>query len=668
MTSIESGRPSPIRRPSVEQTSPAQEEPAAAGAEKTSTTAPEKPAPSAGVASAETSFQADAATRPEQAGRSALPSTAKKDRAEFFKTAGKKAARTAAGDPMNTAPGASGTADPASVTAALGAKGAADTAKAAATTPATLGNEDVTLPDEPPAPPGVRDAIERIQAQESGFNSNPTTVQANLFAQELGAHKDDPAWMQSFYSSLGSKKSAELISAASNPATYSGGGYGTPADQIQEQVGNVRDSLTTLAGNGSLNKADMDKLMGHWTKDGESLIDNGLFGDDTFNYGIGQLFAGMPPGAEGLKNTFFQSATDASKGLSGPVANSLASSAANVLASTSADNQQTRLSELQKAGQLQDFTAKAVSADREAPTVLAGSSEASNFYGDGSMRPQAFVPNDGIAKLMFNIGYADIRDPFQGPAPVSSPDLQKVRTEMFGEAVKAFGDSRESTWGDSTMMKDALANLYMKDFDTINKGQLSPNQAQFSDEAFGKGMSGFFQNALFTPPAGAQSKPMMDFLSNKFDTMSKALSTEALKDKPYNTQDLLDSHFLGLMQGTVMNGLQQAKDKIAESAETTANALSFVLGTGLSFVPGAGKALGELSDSFIGKIFDGLSDKAKDAIKDMTVEQAKDYLIKNGEAGLNYGSLADALRDQAAENVLHYGGWGQAYDDAKNLE
>jgi hypothetical protein len=181
-------------------------------------------------------------------------------------------------------------------------------------------------------------------------------------------------------------------------------------------------------------------------------------------------------------------------------------------------------------------------------------------------------------------------------------------------------------------------------------------------------MAGFFENALFTPPAGAQSKPLMDFLSDKFETMSKGLTTEALRDKPYNRQAELDTHFLGLMQGTVMNGLQQAKDEIAKSAETAGNALSFAIGTGLSFVPGAGKALGELSDSFVGKIFDGLSDKAKDAIKDMTVEQAKEYLIKNGEAGLNYGTLAEALRDQVAENVFHYGGYGQAYDDAKNLK
>jgi hypothetical protein len=52
----------------------------------------------------------------------------------------------------------------------------------------------------------------------------------------------------------------------------------------------------------------------------------------------------------------------------------------------------------------------------------------------------------------------------------------------------------------------------------------------------------------------------------------------------------------------------------------------------------------------------------------MTVDQAKKYLQESGEGKLDFAGLAEALRKQAADNVLQYGDWGQAYDDAMKIK
>jgi hypothetical protein len=418
------------------------------------------------------------------------------------------------------------------------------------------------------------DRLKFLNGVERTPDTEPKFFQTELLAEQLSKHKNDPAWVQSLFQSAGSKLGAELIADAAHPLSYMDAtrSYNKlSVSEINGRVESVQNALISLNKSGALNQGDMDRLCEQWAKgagDPKHLV---------------EIFAKMPPGGEALQAMFVNSAIRATQGKEGESAINLAGAAATVLSKQSDDQVVAKLGELQKSGQLKDFMGKAMRADTEFNSLYNHSKEARS--GLDPNPPPGSTMSNGAASLLTTLSYANVRDGRQGPAPLGSDDLTKVRNEVFGEAVKAFGERNGAF---DPAVKDAMSRIYRDDFDSINSTILSKNQATYNEAAVGKGMAEFFQQALFKPPVGVAGRQLMDRLTGQMEQLSKSLSVDAFGDKDtVKKEQFLNAHKLGLLQGTVMNALQQSKDDIRANAEAWGNALDFVLKSALSVIPGA---------------------------------------------------------------------------------
>lgn len=507
-----------------------------------------------------------------------------------------------------------------------------------------------------PASGSPEEAAELVQRQQNGFGDTGA-VQANLFTQHLSEHKDDARWLQGYFQALGTDKSAELLSGAVKPENYRDW---DPRD-VNARIDGTRAALTTLYQAGKLTQGDMDNLMSHWTGDVDSQAFRGLVGGgNRVNSGLAQLFAGgaVP---EGLKNEFFQSAVGASQNseLAAEERNDVAAAGAYVLSSTSMDNQVVQLRDLQASGKdkIGDFVSRAMSGEKTVPTLL-NSAFNDRDPSTGNFRHPIEERYDGMARVLFNLGYADtgLRDPFQGAAPFSQAELSKVRQEAFVSAAKAM-HAHAGTWDDNTLLKDGLSRIFRQEFDNLWKGNLAGNSASLANGTVQEAFESFFQHVLFTQPGGAQRDMTSQFLADKMRGWVDDIRT--LSDTDFQAKYGLDKTQLSKIAGETLGHLSNGMEKAVDSAKDRKAAQEAVIKTAVdlafSMLPPGGPlkgVLGETGVKALDALFGKIDGDLRDRLKTATIDQAKSILSKE-LPGFNFDAplakLANDLSDVIPE-------------------
>lgn len=202
---------------------------------------------------------------------------------------------------------------------------------------------------------------ERLRFSSS---SNLRETQAQFFTQALKDHANDPQWMQSFLRGLGTEKSAELINAAAQPGTYQ---Y-QDEKQINERLGTVRDALARLTNAGLLNRADMDKLVGKGSENGN--VNPWL---------ATEVFAKAP--SENVKNLFIAATINKALHTDGKTGNDTAAAATHVLASTSPQNQARQLTAIINAGDFDKLMLRSRAGESEIPQFVSLVKNSGSFGG-----------------------------------------------------------------------------------------------------------------------------------------------------------------------------------------------------------------------------------------------------------------------------------------------
>ena len=462
-------------------------------------------------------------------------------------------------------------------------------------------------------------AADFIRGLEFSIGGDTRTTQAQFFVQSLRDHAGQSQWTQQFFRALGSQKTADLIEQSVTPGMYQ---YSRQRD-IEQSVATVRNAISDLAGNPALfSQADMNLLVRQMAKGAVN------------PWVASEIFGKMSYANEGIKNMFFRSAVAAAMDpkTGGRTANDLAASASHVLATTSMDNQAVQLNNLRQSGQLKGFIRKAMAGPQEYPGLW---SAVRTTQWSVPIETERFARVDG---LLLNASLVDVRDPFQGPQPVSSADLTALRTDLFNAAAGALTDGRiESAFKDNDMFKDAMARIFTTEFDPIMRSVLGSNRAGF-DINLQRGLEKFFQDVLFTSNANSAGKQVWEFLGGRLTEYE-----QALMDQSPNAERNFRSRFgisrmdasaiTGGLLGIMTNALNASKDELNKNAQAKADAIKFVLDLTLGLIPGIGGRLAQGVENTVAKhlienTFGPVQNKVLDLIKSGAVEQAKKLILE----------------------------------------
>jgi hypothetical protein len=464
-----------------------------------------------------------------------------------------------------------------------------------------------------------QEAAEFIRSLEFSIAGNTQQTQAQFFVQALRDHRNQPAWTQQFFRSLGSSKTAELIENSVTPGLYQ---YSSERD-FNSSVAVVRDALAGLARDRTLfNQQDMNMLVGKMAQRG-------------FNPWVAsELFSKMSWRDESVKNMFFRAAsnlaTEASR--NGRSANELAAAASNVLASTSMDNQAVQLNRLRTEGRLSNFIQRAMTGPREMPTLW------SAIQSTQSWTPVEFQNYSHVDGLLLNASLVDVRDPLSGPLPISAKELFALRTEMFNAAALALTSSRiQDAYENNDMFKDAMTRIYIRQFDQIMNSGLGSNGAGFDTIRFQPALEKFFQTVMFSPNPSNSSRELSNFLAERLTQYGQALmdtspGAEERFRNQFGRSRMDGAAIAGGTLGMLTNALRASKDDLIKDAEARAGAVKFVLDVALGFVPGIGGRLAAgventIAKTLIEKTLGPVQNKVLDLIKTGAVDEAKRLIL-----------------------------------------
>lgn len=440
---------------------------------------------------------------------------------------------------------------------------------------------------------------------------------ATLFMQFVHAHGDDPQWLQGYFNALGAEQTAAYLSTVADPGRYTD----LSADYAEGEIEAIRGALEGMYESGALNGSDIARLVEHWAMDR---------GD--FSPGVAQLFGGLGgPRAEDMKNDFFRAAgelalagqevdnrefefSDAAAGrLTTGDRESLAAAAAFVLAQTGAENQVSRMIDLQADGGVDRFISLAMGAT---PLAASFDSYTSDAAAQRMQDPDSRgiigqeVDYDGVAQLVSTLSFdtAHFSGPGnQPPAPYSHAALQSVRDDVFYAASNGL-DANRDQWQDNTLLKDGLSRIFMADFDRMLGEATTGNGARLDDDhPFPEALENFAQNVLFTDPTGDLRNQTSEFLVDRLGTMVEDVNTlddAAFAAKYDGANQAQVAHIAGSLLGHIDNGLEQAVDVAKDRNAAQQKGLEFGLDLawslgqdGLKLLPGGNVISAILPDS-----------------------------------------------------------------------
>lgn len=478
---------------------------------------------------------------------------------------------------------------------------------------------------EPDATP--EEAAQFILHYEQNAIGGSYPGEQQFFLQALEQHKDDPQWTQGFFRALGSEKTAELISESVTSGVHQ---YNSP-EEIEQRVGAMRDAIANLASAQPplFTQADMDMLVEKMVKapgDMHALIAMEVFGK-------------MDYSQENVKNMFFDSASRLA--LSGKFSESeteqLAAAACHVLSNTSANNQAEKLNAIRTGGEgnLTKLIESAMKGTTEYPPL------ASQVNSIQRYQPVENEPYGRVDALLFNMAYSGYHDAHSPGPSVSSDDLAATRVEMFNAASQTLAeDGVLENYKDSTLMKDGLSEIFMRDFDAVINSSIGINGASLTTPAQ-NGLSQFFEYALFTTEPGYQQKPLMNFLSDKFKEIGQGLQdtspgAEARFQEQFGRSRADAAAIMGGLLGTMTIGLRDHLNQIKDDAAARGEMIGFIFDLTVGNIPGIGgkltegatgiaaKLLGSIADDVQSEVLDNLKEGAVDAAKEAFINAHKD--------------------------------------------
>lgn len=445
--------------------------------------------------------------------------------------------------------------------------------------------------------------VPQVTAQYIHDEKN-VNIAKERYLQALSQHKDDPQWLSNFYKTLGTDKTAELITNVSNSLP--------PPTESQRKL--VGQSLQTIVKGGFATQADIDTLVTKVISARNS--DLGGLNRGTLMF-LADAVSSLPNDAAGvqLKNMF---STTISKIAAGqlPTAinddlelenakNLLAAVATHVISTTPENNQAQQLSDLQttlgKSG-FNDLITRAMKFDKE-------------FY-DQTTREQ-LKNYDGIGTLLKNVG----KDP-------NAPESLKV--QLFDIASHNLTDSSiAEKYRDNVDFKEGLGNIFLKNQDAITKSYLGENGFDLSNDGL-KNLNAFFRETLFTPPLASNAKDVAKDFTTKANTI--LADADKLSDGDFQAKYKMNKHdmtsLVGEQYGVLVHSMKEAlakiKDQSDEDGKQTMEVINGIITAGQIGIAAAGPEgvavaiLGEPLKLALGGIGDDIAEgKYDDAIKEL---------------------------------------------------
>ncbi|HEY8561478.1 MAG TPA: hypothetical protein VIL74_13970 [Pyrinomonadaceae bacterium] len=453
------------------------------------------------------------------------------------------------------------------------------------------------------------------------------------FTDQLDAHKDDPAWLQSYYAALGSEKTAEIIGNAATSSGYStylygGGGSRDAAEMYNRNMDIIGDSLETLRAGGKLSQTDMNNLVGAMKDNFNPSIAVDMFG--RASEGVQELFVGAT------------------------IANgddTLEAAGSSVLAQLPGDKQARILGGLDQT-KLDDFIRGAMAGQTEAIDL-------SNYLETGIADKQ--VTLGGVEKLAANAA----GQTFQYYPYSYQPYSTDLQNRLFASITKGLNSSEAfDNFRENPAFKDSLSRLFMRSGAEILKEQ-APDGA-FQDADFIPGMTKFFELALFSPKGGELRDELMASVVQTMGDVGDASKNPPLSQSEYENlhngwsqQD--HTEVMGGLLGMVWQAAENQKDfiqnEIMRDAARKKEMVGFFVGMAFSFVPGAGDVFGKIAGegaSFLQQIPDKIVNFAWDQSKDQLKNGSQEFLLNLLKGSSNADALAnvEVLTDNFREIIV----------------
>ncbi len=418
------------------------------------------------------------------------------------------------------------------------------------------------------------------------FSFDPASdVQA--FTDQLAAHKDDPQWIQEYYTALGSEKSAELISLATTSAGYSNylfgiSGSDQAGDVYLERTETIRNSLETLRTSGSFSQTDMNYLINAFVEDG-------------VNPNVAIEIFGKSSSSD-LQEMFVRAAVENGD-------DAMDTSASHVLAQMSASDQSRILRSFSSDGKLDDFIEGAMAGQFEALDL-------ENYLREGNGWER--VTFGGVEKLLQNAATQQ-RIPY---APyIYEPYPPELQRDLFNAVSQGLTNSKAfSNYQENINFKDDLTTLFIRHRDRLLFDAQVNSEGENSGHLhrdFQNGLERFFQLTLLSTPPGEKFEELSASLFKLLNDGITDLNNDSLANRNQGAfDDFVRSHngleptqyaqMLGEVLGSVLDATGFAQESVNKDNAQRKQVVSFYTGLAFAMIPSVG---GKIAGGITNEIF-----------------------------------------------------------------
>lgn len=428
-----------------------------------------------------------------------------------------------------------------------------------------------------------------LRLEQFGIGDNTQQSEAQLMAQTIGQHQNDPQFLQQYLGALGSSRVASAFSYLSSlanvqtPYNYANGA--ASPQQLQQQYQNMAGALSTLASNNDFSRSDMNQFVSQFANTNPQV---NFFAKDVLSQAspqVNQMFY------ESAKNYALQNAGTST-------GQSMAAYAMQALSQTS--NPLPELASM-PANQLSTLVKAAMQGEAaygNPPTLSeyakTGVFRAQNGQGD---------PLNGLSNLMFDAAYGDAGDPYS-PAPLTTSQAQDLQTKLFQSAVDTLQSDPtvKSFYSQSVPMKDALAVDFQNGYSSIVKAYSGPD-----GELSSAGMNAFrefFADAVFTPPPSNYALGAVQTIQNNIASYIAQANSAPANAQP-SQQQAAYAESLGEQAQAMAAGLKESFASIlsgaAQSDQNTQNLLDGLISVGGAAAGTVGGPVGAVGSSIVGE-------------------------------------------------------------------
>lgn len=481
---------------------------------------------------------------------------------------------------------------------------------------------------------GYDAAASLIYDQRWGSGDQATYGQS--FNDQIEAHKNDPEWLNEYFSTLGADRVADLmrlsITETANPAFSSGldgSGSDAAAAHYDETVSNLRTALDTLEEGGYLNQGDMDALYKGLDLD---TSDRNQFGPTL----VTDLFA---KSSSDVQEMFFNSAIAEGN-------DSSAAIASHVLAQMPVSDQARILGAMSQ-GELDSFVENA----------MKGQFDGLDVRGYYAGEEESTVTIGGISDILANANDVTVYYHARVVVPDYPPHLQKALFDATASALT--NEDVFDKFKDNMEFKDELGTLTLKEHDDFLDRALNADGGARGEDLGSEvrdEYSKILEMTLFTPPLADSAESLVRHIDERYQSIGDDLGSldDAAFESKYGRNRAAMAAAYGQMTGVFFkaldDGLTSVKGDAAKAAEIMDPLFKLI-----DF--GADKALDKAGPigAVVSKALDltGASDAVKDDIK-QKIEDGKieEALEDMKDHGVDLAKLGEELYENMSDNIL----------------